>query len=179
MADDVQDMPSPTHPPTHTHKRDITNCGMLRISFPVYDIDVKWRWSYHINRGYGDVMASSNLFGISSVSKPYFGICYLWTYPDCLINWWSERSYIQMVSLIARFMGPTWGPSGADRTQVGPRWAPWTLLSEMLPNKYQLLCNPVHRCRALTQAFQWFHTSDISDKIIIIKYIWAAKIMLD
>ena len=25
-------------------------------------------------------------------------------------------------SLIARFMGPTWGPSGADRTQVGPCW---------------------------------------------------------
>ena len=30
---------------------------------------------------------------------------------------------------IARFMGPTWGPSGADRTQVGPMLAPWTLLS--------------------------------------------------
>ena len=29
----------------------------------------------------------------------------------------------------ARFMGPAWGPSGADRTQVGPRLAPWTLLS--------------------------------------------------
>ena len=25
--------------------------------------------------------------------------------------------------------GPTWGPSGADRTQVGPMLAPWTLLS--------------------------------------------------
>ena len=25
-------------------------------------------------------------------------------------------------SLIARFMGPTWGTSGADRTQVGPCW---------------------------------------------------------
>ena len=24
-------------------------------------------------------------------------------------------------------MGPTWGPSGADRTQVGPMLAPWTL----------------------------------------------------
>ena len=35
-------------------------------------------------------------------------------------------------SLIARFMGPTWGPSGADRTQVGPMLAPWTLLSRML-----------------------------------------------
>ena len=30
---------------------------------------------------------------------------------------------------IARFMGPTWGPSGADRTQVGPMLAPWILLS--------------------------------------------------
>ena len=27
-----------------------------------------------------------------------------------------------------RFMGPTWGPSGADRTQVGSIMAPWTLL---------------------------------------------------
>ena len=29
-------------------------------------------------------------------------------------------------------MGRTWGPSGADRTQVGPMLAPWTLLSEVL-----------------------------------------------
>ena len=35
-------------------------------------------------------------------------------------------------SLIARFMGPIWGPSGADRTQVGPMLAPWTLLSGMI-----------------------------------------------
>ena len=33
------------------------------------------------------------------------------------------------MSLIARFMGPIWGPSGADRTQVGPMLGPWTLLS--------------------------------------------------
>ena len=32
-------------------------------------------------------------------------------------------------SLIARFMGPAWGSSGADRTQVGPILAPWTLQS--------------------------------------------------
>ena len=31
-------------------------------------------------------------------------------------------------TLIARFMGPTWGPSGADRTQVGLMLAPWTSL---------------------------------------------------
>ena len=35
----------------------------------------------------------------------------------------------QAITLIARFMGPTWGPSGADRTQVGPMLVPWILLS--------------------------------------------------
>ena len=40
--------------------------------------------------------------------------------------WWSITA---MTTLIARFMGPTWGPSGAIRTQVGPMLAPWTLLS--------------------------------------------------
>ena len=34
-----------------------------------------------------------------------------------------------LTSLIARFMGPTWGPYGADRTLVGPMLTPWTLLS--------------------------------------------------
>ena len=29
-------------------------------------------------------------------------------------------------------MGPSWGPSGADRTQMGPMLAPWTLLSRTL-----------------------------------------------
>ena len=33
------------------------------------------------------------------------------------------------ITLIARLMGPTWGPFGADRTQVGLMLAPWTLLS--------------------------------------------------
>ena len=37
--------------------------------------------------------------------------------------------YHCLISLIARLMGPTWGPSGADRTQVGPMLDPWTLLS--------------------------------------------------
>ena len=30
---------------------------------------------------------------------------------------------------VARLMGPTWGQSGTDRTQVGPMLAPWILLS--------------------------------------------------
>ena len=42
------------------------------------------------------------------------------------------KNVIVESALIARFMGPTWGPSGADRTQVGPMLAPWTLLSGLL-----------------------------------------------
>ena len=44
-----------------------------------------------------------------------------------------KRFMGQQNSKKARFMGPTWGPSGADRTQVGPMLAPWTLLSGCLP----------------------------------------------
>ena len=33
---------------------------------------------------------------------------------------------------MTRFMGPTWGLPEADMTQVGPRWATWTLLSGKL-----------------------------------------------
>ena len=34
-----------------------------------------------------------------------------------------------LTTVLARFIGPTWGPIGADRTQVGPVLAPGTLLS--------------------------------------------------
>ena len=41
---------------------------------------------------------------------------------------WYNRGAIK-TTLIAMFMGTTWGPSGADRTQVGPMLAPWKLRS--------------------------------------------------
>ena len=56
-------------------------------------------------------------------------------------------TYPQACTLIARFIGLTWGPSGADRTQVGPMLAPWTLLSGKAlffvvsqHSEYMLLC---------------------------------------
>ena len=38
-----------------------------------------------------------------------------------------------ILSQIAKFMVPTWGPSGADRSQVGPMLAPLILLSGFFP----------------------------------------------
>ena len=54
------------------------------------------------------------------------------TTPICSVindtNYVFKSNFIN-TSSIARFIGPTWGPSGANRTQVGPMLAPWTLLS--------------------------------------------------
>ena len=50
--------------------------------------------------------------------------------------------YIVLLSTtqIARFMGPTWGPYGSCRSQMGPMLAPWTFLSGYLPHS--------HSCRS-------------------------------
>ena len=50
-------------------------------------------------------------------------------YPHPAITGHDLSMPIRERSLIARFMGPTWGPHGADRAQVGLMLAPWTLLS--------------------------------------------------
>ena len=41
-------------------------------------------------------------------------------------NIYPLREYLPQ---IAKFMGPTWGPLGSCRPQMGPMLAPWTLLS--------------------------------------------------
>ena len=50
-----------------------------------------------------------------------------------ILNWASEACYkfVSRGSQIAKFMGPTWGPPGSCRPQMGPMLAPWTLLSGM------------------------------------------------
>ena len=47
----------------------------------------------------------------------------------------ASSGIVWVAGMIAKFMGPTWGPSGAERTQVDPILAPWTLLSETLCDK--------------------------------------------
>ena len=55
-------------------------------------------------------------------------------YQHDLCLWLRWSVYCRVISLIARFMGSTWGPSGTDRTQLGPILAPWTLLYGMFYN---------------------------------------------
>ena len=76
------------------------------------------------------------------------------------MNWVIISSGNALVPLIARFMGPTWGPSGADRTQVGPMLVPWTLLSGTysVPNHF---LNP---CLLLVKLNTFNYTSVNFDK---------------
>ena len=63
-------------------------------------------------------------------------------------------------SLIARFIGPTWGSSGADRTQVGPMLAPWTLLCG-----FSQALSKVHYCGSCL-------THDLADLVIADFFHW-------
>ena len=43
-------------------------------------------------------------------------------------------------SQIARLMGPTWGPPGSCRPQMGPMLDPWTLLSGLVSRLMTTVC---------------------------------------
>ena len=77
-----------------------------------------------------------------------------WYWP-CGINRGPPQYKDAVLPLIARFMGPTWGPSGADRTQVGPILAPWTLLSGV-PFHYPFELNSIQTLASS----QWWHWAD-------------------
>ena len=67
------------------------------------------------------------------------------TFSSIAGKWNDFFSWIFLDSLIAMFMGPTCGPSGADRTQVGPMTAPWTLLSGLTqPNVTRVMIYYIH-----------------------------------
>ena len=69
---------------------------------------------------------------VNAESTEFWANCSLWHLAGILTAVLCEApvKWVSVVrTLIARFMGPTWGPSEADRTQVGPMLAPWTLLS--------------------------------------------------
>ena len=68
-------------------------------------------------------------------------LCHRWL--PWMLSW--QKPEVPLVfcdkgSLIARFLGPTWGPSGTDRTQVGPMLAPWTLLAGVSFGEFQAWC---------------------------------------
>ena len=88
--------------------------GVLEDYLDNIDLSLKWLdRTWKTGEKQQDTHQSSTLLGSS------WGV---W------LHWWLPA---QRSSLIARFMGPIWGPSGADRSQVGPMLVPWTFLSRL------------------------------------------------
>ena len=56
----------------------------------------------------------------------------LWCCYNMVIFHHNTGSRCLITTQIANFMGPTWGPPGACRPQMGPMLAPWTLLSGII-----------------------------------------------
>ena len=80
------------------------------------------------------------------------------TVSDSLYNYLSSKTQVWYFCdslLIARFMWTTWGPSGADRTQVGPILAPWTLLSGLVYCR-EYLTDSAH-CSLSLGFLGWLH----------------------
>ena len=68
--------------------------------------------------------------------------------------------------LIARFVGPTWGPSGADRTQVGPCW-PHELCS--------LGCQNVSEPSCWIMAETFYYSMDVIHPVFL---LWESNLCI-
>ena len=94
----------------------------LKRASDVENVSIPWR--HHANRNHWPMRV------IDWIRKHYIGVNEELLDPlviYCFSHFKQGEKIIH--ALIARFMGPTWGPSGADRTQVGSMLAPWILLS--------------------------------------------------
>ena len=81
---------------------------------------------------------------------------------------------ITWTTLISRFMGPTWGPSGANRTQVGPMLAPQPprTANSCKAISYKVCCHCREEC--FTVPSHWcvlYWTGQGTIKIILVEIV--------
>ena len=82
---------------------------------------------------------------------------------------WQDRNYC---TLTAMFMGPTRGPPGADRTQVGPMLAPWTLLSGYVQVLWHVSVSVSWYSRPAISPYSIY--SYLADSVVLFPIVWDA-----
>ena len=68
---------------------------------------------------------SRGMMNLISQETLLFNQCCIWWWPSIF----TTNRDMMMTPQVTRFMGPTWGPPGSCRPQMGPVLSPWTLLS--------------------------------------------------
>ena len=109
-----------------------------------FSVSLDWFSDFHITCLLKQLITSfkNNWFGkYHWMSRTYFVQYMVWILPryslhglhiriPCISVSVSLTTYILgMDAQISKFMGPTWGPPGSSRPQIGPMLVPWTLLS--------------------------------------------------
>ena len=87
--------------------------------------DILFYTPHQWQRCYIDDISSPEKCSLALTGKLWF--VFVDIFMKLTVLWWDAT--------VPDSMGPTWGPPGADRTQVGPMLAPWTLLSGMLKSR--------------------------------------------
>ena len=80
-----------------------------------------------------------------------------------------------MLSHIAKFMGPVWGPTGSCRPPMDPMLAPWTILSEMFMTTG--FCCIIMRVRKNDHLFATICKSVLLSEKLCISFAIALKIV--
>ena len=108
-------------------------CGVRPWALMLFFI-CAWIKDWVNNREAGDLRHPCTHYVVTVMSSyhPHWTAVYFWSSAGCD----RCRVWQHSFTLIAQFMGPTWGPSGTDRTQVGPMLAPenfaiWAILEVM------------------------------------------------
>ena len=115
-----------------------THCGLIRL------------FLYEIFTCYTHDLVGMPIF---TITCKCLYTCGMWYYTKC--GYLLGRPHIL---LIARCMGPSWGPPGDDRTQMGPMLAPWTLLSGW-PSLVQIMACRLVVAKPLSKpvmVYYWF-----------------------
>ena len=97
----------------------------------------------------------------------------------------STRSVTQW-SQIAKFMGPTWGPPGSCRPQMGPMLAPWTLLSGMSSTAAHVIASflmaPSHYLNQhwlIISEIMWYsHQGKKYTLLKLLPYFWGSNVLI-
>ena len=99
------------------------------------------RWSLYITVNQKHCTGCYSYWGKPRCSTVLKDGAWRWLTKTCISRMYTYHIYVYSIMIqIARFMGPTWGPPGDDRTQVGPMMAPWTLLSGEQRSSFVALC---------------------------------------
>ena len=106
------------------------------------------------------------LSSITNLTNAFFKNVFI---PGIYLNVYKLSAYMELVEAaqIAKFMGPTWGPPGSCRPQMGPMLAPWTLLSGSV--------FPIHLCLVkMMTSHAWCRVRLVTKIIlkIILMTIW-------